>query len=44
MEELTDLYKTAFGNHEENIPIGRPRYGREDNIKTDLKIIKCEDS
>jgi hypothetical protein len=30
------------GKHEEKKPLGRPRRRREDNIKMDLKDVRCD--
>jgi len=45
MGEMRNKYKILVGKPEGNRPLGRPRYGREDNIKMDLWKIgwKCVD-
>jgi hypothetical protein len=39
MGERRGVYRVLVGKHEGKRPLGRPRRGREDNIKMDLQEV-----
>jgi hypothetical protein len=41
MGEMRGAYKVLVGKPEERRPLGRPRRRWEDNIKTDLREVRC---
>ena len=43
MEETKGVYRVLVEKPDEKRPLGRPRRGWEDNIKTDLQDVGCGD-
>jgi len=43
MEERKGVYRVLVGKPKETRPLGRPRRRWEDNIKMDLKEVRCGD-
>ena len=42
MEQTRNAYRVSVGKPEGKRPLGRPRRGWEDNIKTDLREVGCD--
>jgi hypothetical protein len=43
MGDMKNLYKILVRNPEGKKPFVRPRHGKEDNIKMDIKEMGCDD-
>jgi len=43
MRERISIYSVLVGKAERKRPLGRPRRRWEDNIKTNLQEVECED-